>query len=321
MTIIDSHCHLNFPEYKDDQENIIADCLKKGIGLINIGTSLKTSTEVFNLANQYPNKPIYAAIGLYPSHCSDTDYDAHEQALKDPDIFFNPALYQKLIDADINKKIVAVGEIGLEYSYVPSGRDLAEIKSLQRQGFIDQLNFAGKNNLPVILHARGSKEKPDDAYEDMLEILTAFLSSSRKRGSHGLGDETQDSRWSLPRTAIRGGNDSNLKGVLHCFSSTIEIAQKFLDLGFYLGFTGIITFKNKSVDNLRKVVKLISLEKILVETDAPYLTPEPHRGEINKPQNVTLVAQKIAELKNISYGEVCKITTNNVKNLFLCFNV
>jgi len=215
-------------------------------------------------------------------------------------------------------KIVAVGEIGLDYYYKNAEdikslkykniKTIDNIKRTQREEFVKQLNFAQKNNLPVVLHARGSKENPDDAYLDILEVISLLVSFSRKRGSQRLNNKTRDSR-------LRG-NDNIVKGVVHCFDASLEIAQKFVDFGFYIGLTGIITFKNKSVDNLRQVVKMIPLERILVETDAPWLTPEPYRGEKNTPQNVEFVALKVAELKGVSYEEVCRQTTENVKKLF-----
>jgi len=285
--LFDSHCHLNFPDFENNYREIIADCLNQGIGVINIGADFESSKRAIEIANEYLSDPVYASIGLYPAHISETEYK-EEKEQKKGENFFDSEKYQKLIDNDKNKKIVAVGEIGLEYSYLPNGRDLAEVRDRQKKGFIQQLNFAIKNNLPIILHARDSKENPNNAYEDLLKIIQLRITN------YGL----------------------QITGVLHCFSSNLEIAQKFIDFGFYLGFTGIITFKNKSVDNLRKVVKMIPLDKILLETDAPYLSPEPYRGEKNTPQNVRFVAEKIAELKNVGFEEVRQQTTENVKKLF-----
>jgi TatD DNase family protein len=259
------------------------------------------------LANEYPNDPIYAAIGLYPAHISETEYDEEKKAAQNGENFFDEEKYQKLIDEDKNKKIVAMGEFGLEYSFVPPGRDFEEIKNRQKDGLIKQLNFAAKNNLPVALHLRGSKSNPNDAFEDALEILKNFVSFQRKL----------ESRKAVPGSRVSARDDNNsLFGVIHCFTSDRIIAQKFLDLGFYLGFTGIITFKNKNVDEIREVVKLAPLDRILVETDAPYLSPEPHRGEKNTPRNVEFVARQAASLKGVDFEEVCERTTENFKQLF-----
>jgi len=268
--------------------------------MINVGSSFESSCRAVELANEYPNDPIYAAIGLYPAHISETEYDEKparttdvaqsggEKAAQNSENFFDVEKYQKLVDEDKNKKIVAVGEFGLEYSYIPPGRDFEEIKKRQKEGFLAQLNFATKNNLSVILHLRGSKNNPNDAFEDALEIIKLHITP-----------------YSLPVT-----------GIIHCFTADREIAQKFLELGFLIGFTGIITFKNKNVTEIKEVVKMVPLDKILVETDAPYLSPEPHRGEKNTPSNVEFVARQVAELKKVSYKEVCERTTENFKQIF-----
>ncbi|HPA25265.1 MAG TPA: TatD family hydrolase [bacterium] len=275
MPLIDSHCHLNSKEFENNYKEIIADCLEKEIGLLNIGADFETSKRAVEIASEYPNKPIYASIGMHPESIQE-NFDAEK--------------FQKLI----NPKTVAVGEIGLEYFF----DNKQELKEKQQELFRQQLNFAIKNNLPVILHARGSKLNPYDVYEDMLDIL-------KKQEPARRSDNW--SRWS------EGGE----KGVVHCFSASQEIAQKFLDLGFYIGLTGLITFKNKSVDSLRQTVKMIPLERLLVETDTPYMTPEPHRGEKNLPQYTEFVARKLAAIKGVSYTEICKITTENFKKLFL----
>lgn len=268
MILIDSHCHLNSEEFKNNYSEIIADCLKQGIGLVNIGADYKSSKLAVEIANEYVDKPIYSSIGMHPESLNEK---------------FDEQKFAELI----NNKVMALGEIGLEYFF----ENNLELKEKQKQLFMEQLNFAQKNNLPIILHARGSKNNPDDAYEDVLEIVSSVQYQSVK--------------------------EKKITGVVHCFSASREISQKFLDLGFYIGLTGLITFKNKTVDSLRETVKIIPLEKILVETDAPYMTPEPHRGEQNMPQYVEFVARKLAEIKDISYQEVCKITTENFKRLFL----
>ncbi len=297
MKLIDSHCHLNFSSFKDDYKEIIADCLNKEIGIINIGSQIDTSKRALKIANEYPNDPIYASIGLHPVHLSQTEVDEEEVKFRSREEVFDENKYQEILDEDKNKKIIAIGEIGLDYFHQPTTNKNLDWKELQKQGFIQQLKFAQKNNLLIILHARGSQENPEDAYLDLLEILYC-----RDRS---VTCPKSDRFKTCPYT-----------GVIHCFGSSLEIAQKFLDLGFYIGFTGIITFKNKSVDELREVVKAVPLNKILIETDAPYLSPEPCRGEKNKPQNVEFVARKIAELKKISYKEVCKATRGNVERLF-----
>ncbi len=259
MKLIDSHTHLNFPDFKDNYQKIIADCLKKGIGVVNIGADFESSKRAVEIANEYPDQPVYASIGMHPESINEN---------------FEAEKFQNLI----NNKVVAVGEIGLEY-YFDNNHDIIE---KQKELFKQQLNFAIENNLPVILHARGSKDNSHGAYLDIVD----------------------------------GINQLQIVGVAHCFGANEKIAQKFLDLGFYLGFTGIITFKNKSLESLREVVKYCPLDRILIETDAPWLTPEPHRGEQNLPQYVELVAQKVAELKSLTLEQVCQKTTKNWQQLF-----
>lgn len=300
--LFDSHTHLNFSIFAENYREIIADCLKKEIGVVNIGSQFDTSKRAVEIANEFPNDPIYASIGLHPIHISGTEVDEEEIKFKGREPArnasqarlamaggekFDAAIYQELINK-YGKKIVAIGEIGLDYFHIPADKNTEEIRDKQKDGFVAQLNFAVKNNLPVILHARGSKENFNDAYLDMLDII-----------------QLQITNYKLQIT-----------GVLHCFGSNRAIAKKFLDLGFYLGFTGIITFKNKNVAELKEVVKTTPLDKILVETDAPYLSPEPHRGKKNTPQNVEFVARQVAELKGIDFDEVCQQTTENFKIFF-----
>lgn len=291
--LIDSHCHLNFSAFAENYKDIIADCLKNEIGVLNVGSQFDTSKRAIEIANEFPNENIYASIGIHPIHLSHTEIDEEEIKFKSREENFDEQKYQELIDVETShgaSKIVAIGEIGLDYFHEPTNDKTTKRqttnnnwKELQKQGLIAQLNFAQKNNLPVILHARGSQKNPQDAYLDLLKIIS----------------------------------ENKTKGVLHCFGSTPDIAKKFVELGFYIGFTGIITFKNKSVEELRETVRQIPLNKILVETDAPYLTPEPQRGKKNEPQYVEFVARKVAELKNVSIAEVKKQTTKNFENLFL----
>ena len=207
MNLIDSHAHLNFSLFNENYKDIIADCSSKGIGVLNVGTQYDTSKRAVAIANEFLNENIFASIGIHPIHLLHTEVDEEESLFTSREEAFDEQKYQTLI----NDKVVAVGEIGLDYFHIPQNKSLEEVKAIQKAGLIQQLNFAQKNNLPVILHARGSKETPKGVYIDLLEIIK---------------------------------NYSDLKGVLHCFGSDLEIAREFVDLGFYIGFTGIITFKN-----------------------------------------------------------------------------
>jgi len=183
--------------------------------------------------------------------------------------------YSELVRTNIDY-IKAIGETGLDFYHSDKNKD-EQTKVLKQH-----IELAHTFHLPLFLHCRGSKKSPEDAYLELLKILNSLES---------------------------------IVGVIHCFSSNWKIAQEFLNLGLYIGFTGIITFKNADKE-LLEVVRNTSLDRILVETDCPYLSPEPHRGERNEPSNVLFTAKKIAEIKNISLEEIDKITTTNAKKLF-----
>ncbi len=261
--IIDSHAHLNFEDFKSDYQQVIADCQKENIWLINVGSQFVTSKKALEIANDC-KKGIYAAVGLHPIHVQGSKFHPEE---------FEGSNYQQLLGS--SKKIVAIGETGLDFFH--DSKNFAN----QKEVFIQQINLAKEFNLPIILHSRNSKDNSRNAYQEILKILK----------SEGVG-----------------------RGVIHCYGGTIGEAKEFLDLGFYIGFTGVVTFPK--AQNVVIVVKEIPLERILVETDCPFLAPEGHRGERNLPQYVKFVAQKIAEIKQIDYNKVETQTSQNAINLF-----
>jgi TatD DNase family protein len=300
--LIDTHSHISFKSYDADREEVIKRCQQEGLVCIDVGTKYETSKRAIELAEK--NEGIYAAIGMHPIHIK-TDLmklkmDEDEGAFEPLGEEYDKARYKDLVlrsQSDEGKnKIVAIGEIGLDYYYRPKGKTKTEqFKQNQREIFIKQLELAEELNLPVIVHCRV-------AHNDLYEIL-----KNRK-----------------------------LRGVIHCFTGSLEDAKKYIDLGFYIGVNGII-FKfhphtkpdqdgqiglggEKSGSgvgvNLDEVVKSIPLDKILIETDCPYLTPPKAGVERNEPIFVKYVAERIAELKNITFGEVAKVTTENAMNLF-----
>lgn len=184
----------------------------------------------------------------------------------------------------LNEKVIAIGEIGLDF-FDPSvnGQVPAEIKKKQRELFVNQLNLAKKIKKPVIVHVR-------DAWDDAYEILQDFT--------------------------IQNQGPKNGPGVLHCFTGGPEEAKRFLALGFYIGLTGFVTFNQSKFDLIREAVKIIPLNKILIETDAPFLAPEPFRGKANEPSFLINIAQKIAEIKRVPLSELTKNTTQNTEKLF-----
>ena len=259
--IFDSHNHPQFSQYKNDREEMIKRALDGGVFMICVGTDTKTSKEGIELAQKYDG--VWAAVGLHPNDITEQyDIMIYHTMLKEP-------------------KVVAVGEIGLDYYRTPE----PEKQKKQKEVFKKFLELAIKHDKSVILHSRdASKGSIGKVHSDMLDILNSYFTI----------------------------HNSRLRGVAHSFTGTLEEAKKYLDLGFYLGFNGIITFARQ----YDEVVRYVSLDRILLETDAPYLTPEPYRGQRNEPLCVKEVAKKVAELKKTSIDEVVEQTTENCKKLF-----
>jgi len=276
--LIDSHSHINFNIYQDDGDEVIKRTLKENIWLINIGAQYSTSRRAVQYAGKY-KEGVYAAVGLHPSHIHEDnlkqDKGAQEESRELEE--FESTKYKELLE---NPKTVAMGEIGLEY-----GEGISQTaKDKQKKVLIEQLELAQQVNKPVIFHCR-------KAYDDLIELLTMFNSGCAN----------------CPMACSSG-----LRGVFHCFMGRWSQAEKLLDMGFYLGFNGLITYAR----DYDKVIKNLPLGKILLETDAPYLTPIPHRGKRNEPLYVKYVAEKIAEIKKIKFAKVAQQTTKNARNLF-----
>ena len=243
--LIDTHCHLN----KEDYENLDEIIRNMDGIMIASGCSDKSNKEVLELVEKYPN--VYGAIGIHPEEINKINEGSF-----------------KFIEENINNpKIVAIGEIGLDYYWVKDNKDV------QKEVFRRQLDLATKYNKPVIIHSR-------DSIQDTYDILKQY----------------------------------KLKGSMHCFNSSIEMAREFIKLGYMIGIGGVVTFKNAK--NLVDVVKQLDLENILLETDSPYLTPEPYRGKRNNPSMVYFVAKKISELKNVKLEEILSKTSHNAISLF-----
>lgn len=251
MKLFDTHAHLLSEKFDEDREALIAALPGRGItGLIEIGTNLEYSERAVQLAAEVDY--IHAAIGVHP-------HDAAEA----------PADYiERLEELASHQKVVAIGEIGLDYYYDFSPRDV------QCKVFDRQLGLAQKLNLPVIIHMRESTQ-------DALGLL------AEHKGLHG---------------------------VMHCFSGSAETAEICINMGLHVSFTGSVTFKNA-----RKVVEaasVVPLNRLIAETDCPYLSPEPVRGKRNDPSNVRYVLEKLAAIKGISVDEMCDTNINNAKGLF-----
>ena len=246
---IDTHCHV-FSEYYDDIERVIRECKENNVNRIIVnGCDMKSNKEVIELVNKYDI--IYGAIGFHPTELdnfSDDDFSFLESNIN-------------------NSKIVAVGEIGLDYHYDNTDREK------QINVFRKQLDIAKKYNKPIIVHSR-------DSIQDTYNILKEY----------------------------------NLRGSIHCFSGSVEMAREFIKLGYKLGIGGIITYKNAKT--IKEVVKDTDMTYILLETDSPYLTPNPYRGQDNSPKYIPIIADEIASIKGTSSLEITSVTTANAEGIF-----
>ncbi|MGM0501923.1 MAG: TatD family hydrolase [Bacillota bacterium] len=250
--LIDTHAHLDFDRFDNDRAEVIQAAYDSGVKkIINVGADMESSRNSVDLAQDYDF--IYASVGMHPHDAQDFDENK----------------YQELKKLAQNDKVIAIGELGLDYHYDNSPREK------QQEVFKKQLQLATEVNLPVVIHSR-------DAKEDTLKILK---------------EHAQD-----------------LTGVMHCYGYDVPTAKEVFELDFYLSFGGIITFNGTSA--VRKMIKKLPLERIILETDAPYLTPEPHRGQRNESKYVKEVAKKMADIKNMSLKEVAEITTENAEQLF-----
>ncbi len=252
--LIDSHAHLDDKRFDSDREILIKSLKDNGIDLvINIGADIQSSRASIELAKNHEN--IYAVVGVHPHSAKD---------LEGKDL-------SELRELAKEEKVVAIGEIGLDFYYDNSPRDI------QRKWFKAQIELAKELDMPIVIHTR------DAAQETFLILKEA-------------------------------AQDGKLKCLLHCYSGSAEMAREYIKLGFYISLGGPVTFKNARVP--REVAKVVPLDRLLVETDSPYLTPEPYRGKRNEPMYVKYVAQRIAQEKGLSYKEVAEATSANVLKFF-----
>lgn len=258
MEFFDSHSHYNDEKFNEDRENIIEETYKDGITkFVCAGYNIQSSLNSLEMSKKY--EFIYSICGISPN-----DIPQSEQELwKDIDEI------SKIIKQNKNKKLVAIGEIGLDYYWNK------ENKELQKQAFIKQIELANELELPIVIHSR-------DASVDTIEILKT--------------------------------NQVHKKGIFHCCQLNQEMIRQALELGYYISFAGPITFKNAK--NAEDCVKIVPIDRILIETDSPYLAPEPNRGKRNDCRNVKYVAQRIANIKGLILEEVARITYENAMRIF-----
>lgn len=259
MNLIDTHCHLDFDAYADDREAVMQRAYDNGVHrIVNPGADLITSHAAIQMAERYDG--VFAGVAVHPNST----------------MAWSPEVLATVEYYAAHPKVVAIGEIGLDYYWDKSP------KSVQQRAFEDQLVLASQLGLPVIIHNR-------EASDDVIATLRQWVPT-------------------LPPHLI------DRPGVLHSFSAPPEIAEAALNMGFYLGFTGPITYKN--ADDLRYIAANTPLDRILIETDGPFLTPHPYRGERNEPAYVRLVAERLAELHNMDVEEFAAQTSANAEQLF-----
>lgn len=252
--LIDSHAHLDDRRFDGDRDRIINSLEDNGVELvINVGAGMVSSKASVELANKYEN--IYAVVGVHP-------HSAKELEGRD---------LSELKELAQQDKVVAIGEIGLDFYYDNSPRDV------QRKWFKAQIDLAKELDMPVVIHTR-------DAAQETFDILKG------------------------------AAEDGKLKCLLHCYSGSVEMAEEYIKLGFYISLAGPVTFRNARVP--KEVAKVVPLDRLMIETDSPYLTPEPYRGKRNEPMYVKYVAQCIAEERGITLEEVTKATSANVFRFF-----
>jgi TatD DNase family protein len=279
MKYIDTHCHLNFAAYNEDRDEVIQELETESVAGIVVGTHLDTSTKAVALAQQYPH--LWAIVGLHPIHTVETFRDSQEIGSADGQSFvsrsevFDVQQYDQLINE--SKKVIAIGECGFDYYHHDQ-----ETKQVQEAAFRAQIECACKHNLPLMLHVRPSQGSYD-AYDDTLLVLREY-----------------QSRY------------PSLRGQLHFFAGTEEHIQVFIDLGFMISFTGVITFASE----YKTLIKKVPLTSILTETDAPYVSPHPYRGKRNHPCYVKEVYTTIAECKDITVETLQEQVRKNVHTLY-----
>lgn len=272
MQLFDTHAHYNDEKFEEDREELLREIYKAGITkIVNAGYSLDSSEKAINIANKY--SWMYAICGVSPNDIPESEEKIDKQLTKLEELIVENvnSKHEKTEEtANKTKKIVAIGEIGLDYYW---NKDNSQI---QKYAFIKQIELANKLNLPIVIHSR-------DAVCDTIKILKDIIAPIKK-------------------------------GIFHCCQLNRELVKEALKLGFYISFAGPITFKNSK--NADEIINMVPLEKILIETDSPYLSPEPNRGKRNDSRNVYFVAQKIAQVRNMPIEEIALQTYKNAETIF-----
>ncbi|MDQ2973571.1 MAG: TatD family hydrolase [bacterium] len=262
LEFFDTHCHIHFSDYGLEPVTVLKNALDHGVTrMMLVGCTLEDSRASFDFVKKHSQYELFISVGLHPHEGS-----VYWGKQKELDEFTELAA---------KPEVKAIGEIGLDYYYEHSAKDV------QRSLLRFQLDLAAKHNLPVIFHLRGASDNPNEAYDDFFTILSEY---------------------------------KNIRGVVHCFSATERELDRILKEGLYVGLNGIMTFTRD--ESQLAAAKLVPLDRLVLETDAPYLTPKPFRGTICEPKHVATTAMFLAELRGEKLGDLAAATTDNARRLF-----
>ena len=278
MELFDTHAHYNDEKFDNDRKQIIQDIYNSNVTmLVNAGYSVESSIKAIEIAKDYDW--MFNIVGVSPNNIAESIDEIDKQISNIEELVKKDKNIVKDVESDTakslnivnnNRKIVAIGEIGLDYYWNK------ENKALQRYAFIKQIELANKYNLPLVIHTR-------EAVDDTIDILKNKIEATKK-------------------------------GVFHCCPLNRELVKQALKMGFYISFAGPVTFKNSK--NANEIIQMVPLDKMVIETDSPYLAPEPHRGTRNDSRNVKYIAEKIANVKEMSLEDIAKITYKNAMKIF-----
>lgn len=273
---IDTHSHLHFPPYEADRALVLERMRVEETWTVTVGTSIETSIAGVAFADATEN--VWATVGYHPEHLTSAFHDETEG----PVGAYDAEALRRV--ATSSKKIVAIGETGLDFFRIDKDRDRAEAEAMQERIFREQIALAAELDLPLVIHCR-------DALTRLAEVIRDEQSTGKK-----------------------------VRGVVHCYTGTWEEAKPLLEVGLFLSFTGIVTFPPKKSEDpersVHRVIERMPLDRLMIETDAPWLTPVPHRGERNEPSYVRFVGETVATLRGVSVDEVSQTTTANARAFF-----
>lgn len=273
--LIDTHCHLHFPAYRDSLPDVLARMEESDTWAITVGTTASTSQGGIEFCRQHPHT--WCTVGYHPEHLTSSFHDENEGE-------HEPFDFEKIKELANDEKVVGIGETGLDFFRIDDNLDRATAEKLQEDVFRQHVALSQETGKPLVIHCREASDR-----------LLSILEDEKRQGRE-------------------------VRGVMHCYTGDWHEAQRILEIGLYISFTGIITFGvKKSQDpekHVHRVIERMPLDRMMVETDAPWLAPEPHRGARNEPAYVEFVARKIAELRKMDFEDICRITTENAEKFF-----